>query len=50
MRALCEEACAAERTLAERLQAIVSAGEEAGRPTGGGAVQSLAARAVRRIA
>ncbi|WP_207461551.1 hypothetical protein [Azospirillum sp. SYSU D00513] len=50
MRALCEEACAAERALAERLQAVAMAGEAAAKPAGGGSVRAMLSRSVRRIA
>ena len=50
MRSLCDEACAGERALVERLRAVVSAGETARAPGGGGSVYSLLSRSVRRIA
>lgn len=48
IRALCEEACAAERALADRLRAIAAAGEQAGE-TGGGAVRPVLASTMRRM-
>lgn len=50
IRALCEEACAEENALAERLRAIAMAGEragESGNPTG--AVRPVLASAMRRM-
>ncbi|PWC34741.1 hypothetical protein [Azospirillum sp. TSO35-2] len=52
IRALCEEACAGERALADRLRAIVLAGERAGGSgggTGAAAVRPVLAGAVRRM-
>ncbi len=54
IRALCEEACAAERALAERLRAIAMTGEWAGERTGelgggAGAVRPVLASAMRRM-
>ncbi|AWB08863.1 hypothetical protein A6A40_28070 (plasmid) [Azospirillum humicireducens] len=52
IRALCEEACAAERALAERLRAIAMAGERAADNGGGGrsaAVRPVLASTLRRM-
>ena len=56
IRSLCEEACAAERALAERLRAIAVAGERAaetgaatGAVAGGTAVRPVLASALRRM-
>jgi len=50
IRALCEEACAEERALADRLRAIAMAGERAGESGNGtGAVRPVLASALRRM-
>ncbi|WP_042691189.1 hypothetical protein [Azospirillum sp. B506] len=50
IRALCEEACAEERGLAERLRAIAVAGERTGEAAGGtGAARPMLASALRRM-
>lgn len=52
IRALCEEACAAERALAERLRAIAMAGERTANNGGGGgsaAVRPVLASSLRRM-
>ncbi|MBP2306843.1 hypothetical protein GBZ48_05045 [Azospirillum melinis] len=50
IRALCEEACAEENALADRLRAIAMAGERAGETgSGSGAVRPVLASAMRRM-
>ncbi|WP_181449496.1 hypothetical protein [Azospirillum thermophilum] len=49
MRSLCEEACAGERALAERLAAVAMAGQGAGPLPPRGTVHRLTAGAVRRM-
>ena len=47
MRALCDDLCAGERRLAERLQAVVQAGQQ--NRVQGGAAKALTAGAIRRM-